>query len=260
MWVAAAYGMTIRLRSGFTKCHVALAITAVSLLASDAARASDIIGTSSIEVIAPPTTLNLEGQGGALESDDHAFVFREQTRTLLNEVTVDAALPGTYDAPIDGQLAVGRDVDCFLLHADKVGTDSGQDTIYTGSITFSSDILGVAAAAGTLQNAGIVFGLEDVAYPSGEPALEFDRGDTITLSDDRRTLSYHLTVESDYVWAYHRLDELRILVDAGTPAADDPIAGCSMTTRRSSGSTGTAMAGLLIVLLAMRRPSCDRRE
>jgi len=181
--------------------------------------ASSVLALTSVQagiVSASGAAMQIAAPGSAvanssLESFTNAFVFGErQNVTLAQAAPVDATTTGLFDALSDltpGSVAIGTVVSSYYLHADPVGASS---TLYTyiGSITFDSDILGVAA-----QNADLLatnfLGAAGTTYPSAANVngLDFSEGtDSFTISGDRRTLSFKLV-------AYAGSDALRVITE-----------------------------------------------
>ena len=173
---------------------------------SFAAQAGIVAVSGASAVIAAPGSVNYH----ALESDTQAFVFAEQSNVVLGALTnFNAVAPGTYDtlaSLVGGSLAAGTRVSSYYLHTDKVGKT--QDVAkFFGSITFDTDILGVAASDGGLLGTDLL-GAIGTTYPATDGRrFDLDYADWFKISADRRTLTYSsaLAVSSD---------DLRIVVSS----------------------------------------------
>ncbi|MEP6730313.1 MAG: Ig-like domain-containing protein [bacterium] len=137
----------------------------------------------------------------ALESNTGTFLVRENQATLPSQLVVDIVNPGNYSTSLSpGFIPVGTPVISYLLHADPVGQPAN-DVILIGSVTFLRDILGVISTAGSLNATDILLGAAGTIYPTGD--IQRDAGvgpgstdgDQITLSADRRTLSFAMQLK-----------------------------------------------------------------
>lgn len=145
---------------------------------------------------APPASV----VNGVLESDTSAIVFLEQSNlTLASNLDVNITVPGTYTGNIapSATIAAGTVIESYFFHMDLVGT-SGGNTTYVGFATFDTDNLGLITSEPKLNATDPLLGLRTVAYPTS--VIGINRGsldspgafDTVTLSADRRTVSFAL--------------------------------------------------------------------
>jgi hypothetical protein len=154
----------------------------------------------------PPSSL----VPGAVENNLKALLFIEDTDLVFaSAITVDATTPGLYKTKTSltpGSIAAGTRVSSTYLHADPV--TSG--TTFSGSITFTNDILGVVALAADLSKSDTFLGVSGTNY-----GTSVTRGfevnplqDYFSISSDLRTLNF-----TAKTWGY--TDDLRIIT-AGT--------------------------------------------
>ncbi|MBC7772445.1 MAG: hypothetical protein H7210_08120 [Pyrinomonadaceae bacterium] len=130
----------------------------------------------------------------SLRSDDRArLVFECQNRPLSAEFRCDALSPGTFKfgaTDTAGTLQIVESVNSYLLHVEAT---EFRTTTLEGQITFPTDIIGIMAAAGSLDASDGKLGCTGLEYlMSDVPRGWFDGGldDWITISADRRTLSF----------------------------------------------------------------------
>lgn len=152
-------------------------------------------GGSVVWLTAPPPSVALN----ALQSATQVYAFDErQMVTLSGDVGVDAVDPGTYTSFPNGSasVAAGTVVDSHLVHSDPT---PGGIARRRGSLTFTGDVVGVAASNARLAATDSTLGAPATGY-SGTSArwrgLEAknstDGADTITISADRRTITFDL--------------------------------------------------------------------
>ena len=180
-----------------------------SLLSPVATKAQITSVTGDATVVSPPASV-LTGTGTGTES----LVFVEQENVVLTSpLAVDATLPfsygdnGTLHPLTPGTIAAGTDITSVYLHSFFAPNTSG--TVYSGSITFSTPILGVEALDASLVATNSLLGSPTTTYYtfSDSQGFELDTNiDQFTISGD--TLTY--TDET-----FTAPDDLRILV-AGT--------------------------------------------
>lgn len=142
---------------------------------------------------------------GQLEDSERLFLLRERTNVQLEEpLMVAIRQPGEFgfDKLSSGPIEAGSTVDSYLLHFDAVGDDKDAKRSIKASVTFDRPVLGLIVKAGINRNDAMF------AHPDAEYLEDKTRGiekeDTVTLSEDRRTVSVHLTG-----W---RPDQLRVFV------------------------------------------------
>ena len=189
--------------------------TLVLVGAAQALATASIVSTSGTVVIEAPPASVLKGQNVGLPD---AFVFVEQTGvTLSNSITVDINTPGFYNSKVGmpmGFIAAGVVVDSYYYNAD---TGTGVTHQYSGSITFSSPVLGIIALDPEFRASDAALGAPGTVYPEtnrqGRRQFEFGRiNDTVTWSGD--TVFFHDIVST-------ATDDLRIIT-SGVPTQGTP--------------------------------------
>ncbi len=187
----------------------ALTAAAACLLGPCPAYAGIISTAGQIEVVPPPPSL----RAGALESDAFARAIAErQGVTLPGDLAVDITLPGTYASPAGptpGTIPAGTFVDSFVLHADAVGVP-GSPVFYSGSVTLDSEVLGLVIGDDTLPVSAALLGSPGTLYPFTGGLELGPNSDTVTLSDDRRTVTIRFGSAAG-------VDQLRIVAAASVP-------------------------------------------
>jgi hypothetical protein len=179
------------------------------------------------------TTLPPSLQLGAFESNEFARVMPERLRLLPEPQEVDITQPGLVSTTADrtvGSIPAGTLVGSFLIHADTISSNT---RVFEGSVTFEFDILGIIITSTRLVNTDLRFGGEGVTY-SNNGFRGIDLGSTlesdwVRLSENRRTVSFRLTVDS-------AMDEMRILTVPSPAAATGILAGLFVGRRRQSTS------------------------
>jgi hypothetical protein len=193
---------------------------AAQMMVLTPARAGILSVSGDVEQIAAPSSV----VSGAIESSTLVRVFLErQNFTLADALEVDFTAPGHYDQipelPVPSPtIAAGTRVDSYFFHADPAG---GSGQTYDGSVTFTTDILGVILFNPDnnpkLRETDLLLGHPATTYPpAGNDTrdIEFDGSDEITLSADRRTLTFHLvTLPSP-------MDQLRVIT---AESVDAPV-------------------------------------
>jgi hypothetical protein len=149
------------------RTHVRLGLFCVGALVASClwarpATAGIVSTTGQVDLLSSPPASVKPGQ---LQSNTDIFAFTEQTDIKLSSaVNVDITSPGTYttDASLTpGTISAGTSVASYFLHSDPQNNDS----IYDGSVTFSTPILGVIVLSGTLSNSDVQLGATGTAYP-----------------------------------------------------------------------------------------------
>jgi hypothetical protein len=183
--------------------------------------AAGIVGTTGqVDVLSsPPASL----KPGHLQSNSHVFAFTEQTDlTLSTAVKVDITTPGTYETDnslTPGTINAGTAVESYFLHADP----RNNDTMFDGSVTFSTPILGVMVLSATLSASDAQLGATGTVYDTDDSGrgLELTTGqDYVTLSSNLETLTFHF-------FTHANLDEVRILTAVPEPSSLI-LAGCGV--------------------------------
>ncbi len=233
---------------------VIVALCAVAALAfSTVVMAGASITASTGQVIrltTPPASVALN----KLENATSTYAFDEaQGKTLTSAIAVDAVNPGTYTSFPAGsaKIAVGTVVDSHLIHSDIPSKNFTSHR--TGSVTFSSDILGVVASTAKLA-ASDSLGAPGTTYAGTTQwrGLESSEngfsnfGDKFTISADKRTVTFDINT---FV-----MDELRVITTHANPLvtsisdAPDPVqVGENVTYTITVNNTGaTAATGVQV--------------
>jgi hypothetical protein len=180
---------------------------------------ADIIGTTgAIDLLpsAPPSV-----KIGALQSNTQIFTFNEQQfLTLPSAISVDITAAGSYppNTLTPGTLAAGTQVESDFLHTDPKNNSS----MYDGSVTFSTPILGVIVLSASLNATDSLLGAPGTLYQTGdsERGLELTSGqDSVMVSSDLKTLTVHF-------FTHGNLDEVRVLTAVTPEPSSIVIAGC----------------------------------
>ena len=164
-----------------------------AVLTAGAARASAISFSGAVTSIAAPADAQLH----SLESDTLAPLFSEVSNFVLaSPLLVDITTTGTFDTVASltpGSVAAGTAVDSYYLLTDPVGAPTTFSRRYLGSITFSTDILGIVAL-NTYATSDPIVGHPGTLYTNHAGiAIDFGVPDVLVLSADRRTVSFDLT-------------------------------------------------------------------
>jgi hypothetical protein len=182
--------------------HGLLAVSAIFFCAS---ANSGIIGmTGNILQISPPASVLVNS---GLESNTTAFLFEEQNNDLLGVgAPVNITSPGFYNSNgslTPGTIPIGAVVDSYYYHSDPLGASSSNNQTYSTTITFDTDILGIAVLDASL-NATNFLGAPGTLYSISGRGFEMGGPDTVTLSADRRTIAI-------FNMANTAADDLRII-------------------------------------------------
>ena len=185
----------------------------------------DIVNTGgSVVVETPPANISK----GQWQSNTAIYAFDEsQDLTLPGEVKVDISQPGTSDSSDENlsnmEIPSGTLVNSYYVHFDPAGPG---DVSLSGSISFSTPVLGLIALSKTLESSNSVLGLPGETYDSGDDeGLEIYQdtngtGDSVTLSADRETVSFDLSATTD-------ADNLRILTAVPEPSSIGVLGICA---------------------------------
>ena len=120
---------------------------------------------------------------GQNESNSQITIFREQSGfPLPSSVSVDLLPSGS-----PGVVPAGTPVDSFLLIFDPIGRSSAT---WSGTISFSGEILGVIKNAGLLNKSDPIVGAPGTSYPSnvGGRGMEPGQGDLTISASDRQSI------------------------------------------------------------------------
>lgn len=150
----------------------------------------------------------------AFDHADQIYLFLESFRTqLIEDIRVNLATPGQHyrlDAT-GGRLAAGTVVDSYLLHFSP----GGRRKILDGEVTFPAKVVGLLCDSDSLNSTNHLLGspwtLQCKHVERGLESTPDPNSDIVTLSDDGRTVKFHLRTES--------IDQMRVLLqaEAATP-------------------------------------------
>ena len=181
-----------------SKVAIAALFATVVFLPPKMANAAIVSTTGDVVVATPPADIT----NGQWESNTQIRAFAEQQEVVLvSSLPVDISVSGTSPSAVDSNLSpatiqAGTIVDSYALHFDVVGSlETKNAKEATGSITFSSDVLGIIALSDSLNETNSAVGLPGVLYASGaDHGLDLDpagggTSDIVTLSADLRTIT-----------------------------------------------------------------------
>jgi len=181
------------------------------LLLSPAAVKADVIGvTGPATIVSPPATVETQNAT--------ALVFDEQSVVLASPVAVDISAPGSYASLASltsGTILAGTAVSSFYYLSFGVDTAG---TVFDGSVTFSTPILGVEALAASLVATNSTLKSPTTTYFTSDIGQSFEFGsqiDSLTISADRLTLSFLNET-------FNAPDDLRIITAAPATAVPEP--------------------------------------
>jgi hypothetical protein len=136
-------------------------------------------------VTEPPASV----QPGAWENDSNIRVFGERYNT---ELTTALTIGGKV-------IPAGTKVNSYYVHADPVGS-ANVNREYTGSISFGSQILAIAASTADLQATAAQFGKPGVTYStSTDQGLEYNDSATTGTTVGKVNLDFNAYNTSDAV-------------------------------------------------------------
>jgi hypothetical protein len=141
---------------------------------------------------------------GNWESDDFLRVFSERQNYMLPvSVNVDITNPGTYGrtagfVPVSQSIGAGSFINSHYMHFDPIGTPGNMTR--AGSITFDTDVVGIIVGVlngtnvgdpnNTLGLSNPILGIPRITYDVAIADLFLGGGDQLTLSGDRRSVSF----------------------------------------------------------------------
>ena len=170
------------------------------------------IGTD-IEFVGSSAGLDLtEGQ---IESNTKIRVYSEQLNyTLTTNIAVDDTSIGSVGNSVSGTILTGTLVDSYLVHFDKVGSNS-IDLALGGNVIadMGVEILGIIFTSTRLNASDTELGLASSYSTSSVRGLEFTNDDTYglaTIGGFLRNLRMDLETSTN-------IDEIRIITTAAAP-------------------------------------------
>jgi len=223
--------------------------------ALSAARATTPTTTGDAEFLHEPPD---DVRTGRLEDNSRAVIFAEQTDFVTDgPLKVDVSRPGEV-VKLENKVGkrgkvkrgkkktlklspsvipAGKRVSSYYIHFDPVGK-AAAELDATGSITFDEEVIGIIITGEKLVASNDIVGLSTTQYPGGQAqAAELTKGTRLTLSADKRTVSFTLR-------ASNSADNIRAITMAqGEPArkqrprspgdSDDEIAAPDLLTAPS---------------------------
>jgi len=162
-----------------------------------------IVGTTgSVSLMGAPADV----RNHMLVSDTQIVAFAEQQGVVLPQnLTFNITQPGTAPGADDigtslGDIPAGTRIDSYLAHFESISGTQSNPVLLSGSITFESDVLGIAVFDRRLNESDPFLGALSTLYPTENRELEIRAGgivgvsgnDSITLSEDRRTVTFNL--------------------------------------------------------------------
>ncbi len=189
-----------------------LFLLVLCLLVLPTAVKAQVTGVTGNAALVPPPSSVETGTGA------ESIVFAEQSLVLSSPINVDISGPGAYNSLASltpGTIAAGTDVSSFYLHSWNSTDIAG--TVYSGSITFATPILGVEALSSSLPATNSVLGLPTTTYFTSAVGQGFEFGtqiDSFTWSGD--TITY-------LDETFGAPDDLRIITAAAAPTPEPSI-------------------------------------
>jgi hypothetical protein len=183
-----------------------LGLCLLGLSGAAEAQVTSVAGNAT--VVSPPASVET-GTG------TNSIVFAEQSGMLTSDLGVDISVPGTYFSLASltpGTIAAGTDVSSFYLHSFNATDTSG--TVYAGSITFSTAILGVEGLDASLVATNSALGSPTTTYFTTAVAQGFEFGsqiDSLNINFSGDTLTY-------LDETFGAPDDLRIITAAPEPS------------------------------------------
>lgn len=167
-------------------------------------------------------------RNGMLEDNSRAVIFAEQIDFVPDgPIKVDVSRPGeivklgnkvgkrgrvkrgkkkTLNLS-PSVIPAGKRVSSYYIHFDPVGREK-TEYVATGSVTFDEEVIGLIITTEKLLASNIFAGSPSTLYPGGPiQELELNKGTQLSLSADRRTVSFKLRVTTN-------ADNIRIITEA----------------------------------------------
>jgi hypothetical protein len=177
-------------------------LTALFLCRSVDAGIVSVSGATEL-VLNPPTSFI----ANTWESDTSIRVFAELTGVALSQpISIDISATGQANSNAllsPAVLPIGTQVESYYVHYDPVGTTNIVNQ--SGSLTFDSNVIGILIGTvnGTSVNSSDPNSLTLSTPFLGRPGFAYsdqitefyNMSDSITLSADRRTVSYFFTAQ-----------------------------------------------------------------
>lgn len=211
-----------------------MAALGIAATAASPARASQILSLTGItQIQAPASDVPPSDPRSPTTQYPNStmFIWSEQTNLRLdsNGVMVDMSGPGMSDTsnnfkPSAASVGANTNVDSYLIHADPTGSGS-PPTLYTGSVTFNEQILGIIDTSNRLNATDILLGNPSTTYPGSNgppyPGSSLTRGlegsvdSVVWVTNGGLTLNFSTGAS---------IDEIRVIV-ASAPEPSTLISG-----------------------------------
>ncbi len=185
--------------------------------------------------IAVPAVRPVNVSLGTAESNS-VFVVEERHHRLASSLSVDAAVNSggvaTPGSPLpSGSLAAGTDFISYLLQFDPTGSSNGVAKTAAGSVTFAHDIVALMLDANSMASSDSILGSIGDYGVTTDRGLQLAGSDFLSISADRRTLSFNITVDGDELAQFRVLTQSPI---AGDFNGDGIVNGSDLNVWRSA--------------------------
>lgn len=118
-------------------------------------------------------------------------------------------------APSGGTLTAGTGFDSYLMHFDPIGSNGALNNTATGSIVFARDIIAIVLDVTTLAATDGSLGAIGNYGAIGDRGVQLAGSDFISISTNRRTLTFSLTISGD------EMAQFRVLTQPAVPGDFD---------------------------------------
>ncbi len=143
-------------------------------------------------------------------------------------------------ATASGSLTAGTEFTSYLLHFDPDASAMGLVNV-TGSISFAGNILGLIIGDTTLAATDTLLGSIG-NYGDSPRSISLDTTDSLTISDDQKTLTFNLFVDAA------AMIDLRVITETAVPGdfnGDGHVDAADYTVWRDNlGTTGVATSAM----------------
>lgn len=193
---------------------------------------------------AVPTTRPGRVALGGAEST-FLLAMHERTHRLAADMPLDAVVAGDLtlneaNPTAPGSLPAASAFSSYLLNLDPLGGDGATSATAAGSLEFSYDIVGLLLSGGGLAASDATLGSIGDYGSAADRGVQLSGDDFLTVSPDRRTLTFSLTVAGD------QMNQLRVLTEAplgGDFDGDGEVSGADLAQwKTAQGLTGAGDA------------------
>lgn len=116
-------------------------------------------------------------------------------------------------SPAGATLSAGTAFDSYLMHFDPVGSNASLTKTATGSIVFARDIIGIVLDSTKLTTTDGALGSIGNYGAAGDRGVQLAGSDFITISANRRTLTFSLTISGDDMAQFRILTQAAVQGD-----------------------------------------------